>query len=314
MIENKDTKVLVLMGGVSTEREVSLKSGEGVYGALIEAGFNAVKLDVTYDNISEIQKIKPDVAFIALHGKGGEDGSIQGLLEWMNIPYTGPGISASSICMDKILTKKLMIQSGIRTPEFLEFYVNDGFSYDKIEKSIESALGFPVVLKSSCQGSSIGVEIVKEKAQLRSVIDSLVSYGDSILAEKFVEGIEVTVPIMGNNEPSVLPIIEILSENEFYDYESKYTSGMSHHLIPARIGDDVKKRIEETAIQAYRAAGCRGLSRIDFIIDKNNTPYFIEINTSPGMTGVSLFPESAKYAGIEFPQLVDKIVKLALKA
>lgn len=313
MHENKDLKVLVLMGGISTEREVSLKSGEGVYNALVEAGFDAVKLDVTRDNISEIQKINPDVAFIALHGKGGEDGSIQGLLEWTQIPYTGPGIAASSICMNKILTKKLMIQNGIRTPKFLEFYTNNNFDYVTAEKMIEDELGFPVVLKASCQGSSIGVEIVKEKSQLKQVFNSLALYGDSILAEEFIEGTEVTVPVLGNSELKILPIIEILSENEFYDYESKYTNGMSHHLIPARICDNVKNLIEEAALRAYRAAECRGLSRIDFIIDKKGIPYFIEINTSPGMTDMSLFPESAKYAGIDFPQLVDKLVKLALE-
>ena len=312
MKENKNIKVLVLMGGVSTEREVSLKSGEGVYNALLVAGYNAVKLDVTRDNIDKIKEINPDVAFIALHGKGGEDGSIQGLLEWLKIPYTGPGIASSSICMNKILTKKLMLQNEIKTPKFLEFNADNSFCYDDAEMLIEKELGFPVVLKASCQGSSIGVEIVKGKEQLKSVINSLITYGDSILAEEFIEGTEVTVPVLGNENPEVLPIIEILSENEFYDYESKYTSGMSHHLIPARIADKVKKLTENAALKAYRSAECKGLSRIDFIIDKNEVPYFIEINTSPGMTDVSLFPESAKSIGIDFPQLVDKIVKLSL--
>ena len=214
--------------------------------------------------------------------------------------------------MNKILTKKLILQNKIKTPKFLEFTTDSSFCSKNAEKLIEENLGFPVVLKASCQGSSIGVEIVKGKDELRNVINSLVAYGDSILAEEFIEGTEVTVPVLGNEEPEVLPIIEILSENEFYDYESKYTSGMSHHLIPARISDKVKKLTEDAALKAYRAAGCRGLSRIDFIIDKNEVPYFIEINTSPGMTDVSLFPESAKSVGIDFPQLVDKIVKLSL--
>lgn len=313
MQENKNIKVLVLMGGVSTEREVSLRSGEAVYNALLGAGYNAVKLDVTRDNIDKIKEINPDVAFIALHGKGGEDGSIQGFLEWLKIPYTGPGIASSSICMNKILTKKLMLQNGIRTPKFLEFTTDSNFCCEDAERKIAKELGLPVVLKASCQGSSIGVEIIKEKEKLRNAINSLVTYGDSILAEEFIDGTEVTVPVLGNENPETLPIIEILSENEFYDYESKYTSGMSHHLIPARISDKVKKLTEEAALMAYRAAECKGLSRIDFIIDKNDEPYFIEINTSPGMTDVSLFPESAKSAGIDFPQLVDKIVKFAIQ-
>ena len=303
--------VLVLMGGISTEREVSLKSGAAVANALKEAGYKVDTLDINYDNIEEIRKINPDVVYIALHGKGGEDGNIQGLLEWMNIPYTGPGVASSAVCMNKILTKKLMCYSGIPTPKFLEF--DDSADENITAEKIIDELGIPVVLKASCQGSSIGVEIVKDKEALKIKLKELKKYGDTILAEQFVDGCEVTVPIFGNRDCTVLPIIEILSENEFYDYQSKYTQGMSHHIIPARIDEKVAEEIRKIAISAYKAADCRGLSRIDFIIDKNNQPYFIEVNTLPGMTDVSLFPEAAKEYGISFPELVDIIVKLALE-
>jgi len=309
----RDTKVLVLMGGISTEREISLKSGEGVYKALVDAGYTVDKLDITCDNIDKIKEFDPDVAFLTLHGIGGEDGAIQGLLEWMKIPYTGPGISASAICMDKILTKKIMVQNGISTPEFCEFSCEDDGGFGSFAEQIENKLGYPTVVKSPCQGSSIGVEIVKNIVELKEAVNRIKQYGNKIFAEKFIDGVEVSVPVLGNDTLEFLPIIEILSENEFYDFHSKYTSGMSHHIIPARIDADVSKKIRKMAEEAYRATGCRGLSRIDFIIDKENNPYFIEINTSPGMTEMSLFPDSARHAGYEFSQLVDKIVKLALE-
>lgn len=313
MTENKDIKVLVLMGGISTEREVSLRSGASVAAALEKAGFNTEKLDITYDNTDEIAKIKPDVAFIALHGKGGEDGSIQGLLEWLKIPYTGPGVCAGGICMNKIITKKIVKSAGIKTPKFLEFYAEDGFSYSAAATKIKEEIGLPAVIKASCQGSSIGVEIVKEEARLQDCLKEIAKYGDGILAEEYIDGTEITVPVMGNAQLEILPVIEILSENEFYDYESKYTKGMSRHLIPARIDEKTRALTEKAAKDAYRAVGCRGYSRIDFIVDKSGVPYFIEINTSPGMTDLSLFPDSARYAGIDFPSLTEKIVKLALE-
>lgn len=309
----KSEKVLVIMGGTSTEREVSLRSGRAVCKALIEAGYNAQTFDIQPDNIDEIKKINPDIAFLALHGKGGEDGKIQGLLEWMNIPYTGPGIASSAICIDKILTKKLMVQSGVKTPEFMTINQSEFEKKGSVCNEVAKKIGLPAVIKASCQGSSIGVVIVNKTEEIDKTIKELFSYGDEILIEQFVEGIEISVPVIGNDTLTVLPIIEITSSNEFYDYQAKYTKGMSRHIIPARISDDTKCKVEEIAKKAYKAALCRGLSRIDFIIDKNSEPYFIEINTIPGMTEVSLFPDSANHAGISFPELVDKIVKLGLE-
>ena len=303
------TKVLVLMGGLSTEREVSLRSGSAVAEALAEKGYEVYSLDIQKETIGKIQEINPDVVFLALHGKYGEDGCIQGMLEWMGYPYTGPGVSSSAICMDKILTKRILVNHNIPTPKFMEFK-----SFDiNIKETILKKFGFPVVLKAACQGSSIGVSIVGNEMQLEKEIEEILKYGDSLLVEEFVKGTELTVPIVGNENYRALPIIEITSENEFYDYESKYTQGMCQHIIPARIDEATYKAVEKAALDAYGAAGCRGFSRVDVIIDENSNPYVIEINTIPGMTSMSLFPDSAKYAGIEFPELLDELVQLALE-
>ena len=303
------TKVLVLMGGISTEREVSLRSGKAVTEALKEKGYEVECLDIQRETIGKIQEINPDVVFLALHGKYGEDGCIQGMLEWMGYPYTGPGVASSAICMDKILTKRILVNHNIPTPKFMEFK-----AFDKgIKDIILNEFSFPVVLKAACQGSSIGVSIIGNEEQLEKEIEEILEYGDSLLVEEFVKGTELTVPIIGNENYRALPVIEITSENEFYDFESKYTQGMCQHIIPARIDEVTYKAVEEAALQAYGAAGCRGLSRVDIIIDENNNPYVIEINTLPGMTSMSLFPDSARYAGIEFPELLDELVKLALE-
>ncbi len=310
-MENK--KVLVLMGGISTEREVSLRSGTAVAKALEEMGYRVETLDIQPDNIAKISEIKPDVAYLALHGKGGEDGCIQGLLEWMGIPYTGPGLAASAICMDKALTKKMLLQSNIPTPKAVEYKREECADIKKVGAELVSQLGLPMVIKAPCQGSSIGVVIVRDEGAISDAIMEVLKYDDTLLAEQFVSGTEVSVPVIGNKNPEVLPIIEITAANEFYDYQSKYTPGMSRHIIPARISKTAEDRINYYAIEAYKKTGCKGISRIDFMIDENDNPYVIEINTIPGMTETSLVPDSAKYVGISFSQLVDKIVKLALE-
>jgi len=306
-------KVLVLMGGISTEREVSLRSGKAVAKALEEAGYTVETLDIKPDNIAKITEIKPDVAYLALHGKGGEDGCIQGLLEWMGIPYTGPGLAASAVCMNKALAKKMLLQGNIPTPKSLEYKKEECRDVKKIADELVSELGLPMVIKAPCQGSSIGVVIVRNKEAIEEAVAEVLKYDDTLLAEQFVSGTEVSVPVIGNENPEVLPIIEITASNEFYDYQSKYTPGMSQHIIPARISKTAEERIIHYAAEAYKKTGCRGISRIDFMIDENDNPYVIEINTIPGMTETSLVPDSAKHKGISFPQLVDKIVKLALE-
>ena len=302
-------RVVVLMGGISTERDISIRSGQAIYKGLVSNGFEAKLFDIGYDNVQELINYKPDLAYIALHGVGGEDGSIQGLLQWLQIPYTGPGLACSAICMDKILTKKIFHSTDVATPKYSVINFEKEINVDKIIDE----LGFPLVVKAASQGSSIGLKIVDNKDDLVPAIKHALSFNGGVLLEQYISGMELTVPIIGNEEPEVLPIIQIKSANEFYDFESKYTPGMSQHIIPAQIDDETRKLVENEAKKAYLAAGCRGISRVDVILDNNFIPYVIEINTVPGMTETSLFPDSAKYAGISFPELVKKVVDYALK-
>jgi len=310
----KNIKVLVLMGGKSSEREVSLASGKSVAKALRDAGFETVTLDLDGNNLSEIASIRPDVAFIALHGKGGEDGAVQGVLEWLGIPYTGPGLAASAVCMDKILTKKLLTLSGVATPRFLELGLVKEKDVKEAAKRAVDTLGLPVVFKASRQGSSIGIVIVHREEEAEESLRSLLAIGDPILAEEFLSGKELSVPVLGNTSPEILPIIEITSDGAFYDYHSKYTPGKSRHIIPAEILPEQTEKARELAKKAYLATGCRGYSRVDLLLDENGDPQVLEVNTAPGMTDTSLFPDAAKAAGLDFPQLVEKIVNLALES
>ena len=307
----RNEKILVLMGGESTEREVSLRSGAAVAEALRERFANVVELDLTRETIGTISEVAPDCAFIALHGKGGEDGTVQGLLEWMGIPYTGPGTLASALCLDKMMTKKVLSLSGVPTPEFLSIPTTSD-PKEAVENAIR-ILGLPLVLKANCQGSSIGVAILREREGAAEVLARLFTYGDHVLAERFLSGTELTVPVMGNDKLLVLPPIEITSTGKFYDYESKYTPGGSRHIIPARISPEVEKKVKAIAAKAYSETGCRGLARVDMMLDEKGEPAVIEINTSPGMTATSLFPDAARAAGISFPELCETLVDLAME-
>lgn len=302
------------MGGTSAEREVSLRSGKAVASALKEAGYIVDTLDFDHDNIDEIKSYNPDVVFIALHGENGEDGRIQGYLDILGIPYTSSGLTASAIGMNKILTKKMLSLDNIPTSEFLIIKNADFISNNnKIVTKIIDKLGLPVVIKAPKQGSSIGTYIVKDENTLINAINDAFNYDNEILAEKFIEGIEVTASIIGNKKVEVLPIIEITAVNEFYDYESKYTQGMCEHIIPARINDNVAREINILTEKVFKILGCKGFARVDFIVDKANNPYVLEINTVPGMTDMSLVPDAARAKGISYVELCDKIVKLALE-
>lgn len=310
---DKTLNVMVICGGVSTEREVSLRSGKAVYEALKRKGYeNAVLFDLQQDNMSEIIRHRPDIAFLALHGKGGEDGCIQGLLELAGIPYTGPGVAASAVCMDKILTKRVLESAGLPTAKFKVYRKDECADIDQVCKTLVSEIGIPMVVKSPCQGSSIGVVMVKKEEDLQSAIEEVFRYGDHLLAEQFVDGVEITLPILGNTDLTVLPVIEITSERDFYDFTAKYTSGLCHHIIPACIDAATEKEVITIGKQAYRVLDCCGLSRIDFIVDKVNGPMIIEVNTLPGMTDMSLFPDAARYVGISYEELVEKILMYGL--
>lgn len=312
---DKNLKILVVCGGISTEREVSLRSGKAIYDALLRKGYvNSVLFDLNRNNIAEILQARPDIVFLGLHGKGGEDGSIQGMLELAGIPYTGPGIATSAVCMDKILTKRILSNAGLPTAKFEVFRKDECSDVKAVAASLIDKLGLPMVLKSPCQGSSIGVVIVHRAEEMEPAIGEVFKYGDHLLAEQFLDGTEVTLPIMGNDELTVLPVIEITSEREFYDYTAKYTSGLCHHIIPARIEKSVERQIGDLGREVYRVLNCKGLSRIDFIIDKNAGPMVIEVNTLPGMTDMSLFPDAAGYIGISYEDLVEKFLEFGLTA
>jgi D-alanine-D-alanine ligase len=308
----KLTRVLVAMGGTSAEREVSLRSGQAVSIALQEAGYEVSTLDINRQSLMDIVNINPDVVFIALHGKNGEDGTIQGFLDFINIPYTGSGLATSAICMNKILTKKILKYHNLPTPSYKIVDKRELDDQNLVDRLIAD-LGLPVVVKPATQGSSIGVTIVKKEQELFSVLNQTFELDDEILVEEYIPGIEVTASVIGNEKPLVLPLIEITSQNEFYDYESKYTKGMCDHIIPARIDAAAYQKILKLSEDTYKWLKCRGFARIDYMLQDGFTPYILEVNTVPGMTEMSLVPDAARAQGISFPQLVDKIVKLALE-
>lgn len=310
---NKNLKILVVCGGISTEREVSLKSGRAVFNALLRLGYMNVQLfDLRKDNMVDIFDIKPDIVYLALHGKGGEDGCIQGVLELAGIRYTGPGVACSAICMDKIMTKRVIENAGLPTAKFVVRRKDECDDLSLLTNQLIDEIGLPMVLKSPSQGSSIGVVIVRTKEDIRQAVQEVFKYGEYLLVEQYLDGTEVTLPIMGNNEPFVLPIVEITSEREFYDFTAKYTSGLCRHIIPACVESNVEKEIIDIGKKAYAVLNCKGLSRIDFIIDRHKGPMIIEVNTLPGMTDMSLFPDSARYIGISYEDLVERILEYGL--
>jgi D-alanine-D-alanine ligase len=308
-------KIGVLMGGRSAEREVSLRTGEAVCRALIEAGYNTVKIDVGSDLVERLKEEGVELAFLALHGWYGEDGTIQGLLEMLDIPYTGPGVLASALAIDKIATKKILLYEGLPTPRFMQVTEKEALSAGLLEtaEKVLREMGLPLVVKAPTQGSTIGTSFVHERKDVVTALELAYRYDRVALVEQFIEGMEVTAPVLGNDNPVALPLIEIVSATGVYDYEAKYTAGMSDHIIPPRIPGEQQAMIKELAVRTFQALGCRGLSRVDFMVEQGGGAYILEVNTMPGMTATSLFPDAARAAGIEFPQLVDQIVKLALE-
>jgi len=305
-------KIGVLLGGRSAEREVSLRTGAAIHRALLENGYDAVKIDVDVNIVENLKQHGIELAFIALHGKYGEDGAVQGMLEMLDIPYTGPDVLASAIAMNKIATKKILLAEGIPTPDYR---VVSSIEYQSkplpvIEQKLIE-LGLPVVIKAPTQGSTIGITFVHAKDEIKAGLEEAFKYDPVALVEKMVPGIEITASVLGNEDPQVLPLIEIVSNTGVYDYEAKYTVGMSEHIIPPRVSMEIQDKISVLARQTYLALGCRGLSRVDFMVDDAGQSYVLEVNTIPGMTETSLFPDAARAAGISFPALVKKLVQLA---
>jgi D-alanine-D-alanine ligase len=297
----KKMKIGVLMGGLSREREISLKTGTAILKALSEKGYHVQAIDAGHDIAEVLRREKIECAFIALHGRFGEDGTIQGLLELMRIPYTGSGVLASALAMDKIISKKIFLSERIPTPSY------EAISREAIEKeqAIKILLPLPVVVKPAREGSTIGVSIVKEDEELLPALKRAAECDDEVLVEKFIEGKEVTVGILGD---APLPIIEIAPRSGFYDYRSKYTKGETQYIIPARLPREKYLLAQEMSLKAFKSLGCSGCVRVDLMTDGEGNPYVIDVNTLPGMTETSLVPQAAQYAGISFVELAEQIL------
>jgi D-alanine-D-alanine ligase len=299
-------KIGVLMGGLSSEREVSLASGNAIIKALREKGCDPVAVDVDRDVASNIRKHGIEVAFIALHGTYGEDGAIQGLLEVMGVPYTGSGILASALGMNKTVSKEVFRSRGLNVGAYEVVSSSDA---KKLDEAV-GRIGYPLVIKPTCEGSSVGVSLVFKNEEVMPAADLAFKYGQEIIVEKFIKGKEVQVGVLGSR---ALGAIEIVPKRAFYDYTAKYEPGMSDHFFPARIPADVYERTLAAGLAAHRAIGCRGYSRVDFIVDESGVPFILEVNTLPGMTATSLLPDIARGMGVSFPDLVEEILRLALE-
>lgn len=292
-------RIGVLMGGVSHERAVFLKTGRAVLDALREGGYDAAGIEVSSDIVQRLLEERIDVIFIALHGRWGEDGTVQGLLELLGIPYTGSGVLASALAMNKIKAKELFLYHGIPTPEYVA--PQEGESL---------ALPFPPpwVVKPASEGSTIGVSIVMDEKGLEEVVRHAREYDQQVLIERFVAGKELTVGIL-REEP--LPVIEIVPKGGFYDYHAKYTSGMTEYLVPARIDRQKQEEVQGVSLQAYHVLGCSGYGRVDLRLSEGEEVFVTEVNTLPGMTETSLVPKTAASQGISFLQLVEIILEEA---
>ncbi|MDH4222175.1 MAG: D-alanine--D-alanine ligase [candidate division Zixibacteria bacterium] len=338
-------KIIVLMGGTSEERDVSIVSGESIVQGLREKGHQVLAIDTAKgyklpENqkkfLSEGIKTEPpdvkalqhegkrlalktiesfnlseaDVVFLALHGGQGEDGTIQALLELSGIPYTGSGVLASALAMNKAMSKKVFEREGILTPQWFTLessnYMDISLIIDKVKKTVN----FPVAVKPNEQGSSVGLTVVEEEKNLGKAIEEAKMYSEKILFEKYIPGRELTVGILGDIP---LPVIEIVPEHGIYDYECKYTKGKSQYVCPAELSNEKTIEIQETGLRAFKALGCEGFARVDFRYGIDDKFYCLEVNTIPGMTATSLVPKAARALGIEFPELVERIAKLAVR-
>lgn len=308
----KDKKIIVVMGGPSTEAEVSRRSGTAILNALLSKGYNAQGLELDPVNFAEqIKEAEADFVFNALHGKYGEDGVLQGTLEMMGIPYTGSGVMATALTINKVATKHMFKAAGIPTPKFKAYYRYQHRTRDLFAEIMQE-FSLPMVVKASSQGSSIGVVIVETENELEKALSDAFHYDNEILVEEFVRGRELTVAVWGDEQQrEVMPIIEITTETGRYDYETKYKAGASKHIIPAKLDAAIASNIKEMAGNAFDVCGCRGIARIDFMLSWSGQPYAIEVNTVPGMTETSLVPDAGRAIGLEFPDLCEKLLLMA---
>lgn len=302
-------KVALVSGGKSSERSISLASGDGVQQALSEAGFQVERLDsAKKEDLVRLIEGDFDVAFLALHGKYGEDGTIQGMLELIDLPYTGPGVWSSATAIDKRKSKFYYQLYNLPTPPFI--LLND--TDKRTAEDIVEELGSNCVIKASSEGSSEGVFICHGVDAVRIALSEVFAFDKTALAEKFIKGEEYTVGVLGNEKPEALPVIKIVPKNDYYDFESKYAEGGSQHICPAPLDEQTTKQLQEIAVNAHKALECKGVSRTDFIIDTEGQPWILETNTLPGMTATSLLPDAARVVGMSFPDLCTRMIKDAL--
>jgi len=312
MVETK--QVAVLMGGRSAEREVSLSTGRQILDSLDPARYIAWEMDVddlprlAVADVSE----RPDVVFIALHGPGGEDGTIQGFLDTLGIRYTGSGVLASALAMDKVRCKALLSTENVILPADVVLYKRDTSRLRRASREIAESLGFPVVVKPNRQGSTYGCTIAGDEAGLPAALELAFRYDDTVLVEQRIDGTEITVAVLGNDTLTALPVVEIVAPNGFFDYEAKYRESGAEEIVPARISDALANEAREVALLCHRLLGCRGMSRTDMFATDDGV-VTLEVNTIPGMTPTSLLPKAADAAGIPFPRLLDRLIALALE-
>jgi len=299
-------RIGVLMGGASSERDISLKSGKAVYEALKQLGVDVVPIDIksegAEENINLIKSQGIDCVFLALHGRFGEDGQIQQILDSIDLPYTGSGVDASRLAMDKVLSRRIFEANGLAVPRYKVF---EGKSFPE---NWDNHLGLPLVIKPATHGSSIGLSIIDKEQNLRQAVELAFSFDERIIIEEYIKGRELTVGIL---EECALPVIEIIPKKMFFDFEAKYQTGMTDYVVPAQITEEVARATKDTALKAHQLLGCSGCSRVDLILSEKGIPYVLEVNTIPGLTSTSLLPKAARCVGIEFSQLCIKLIQLA---
>jgi len=309
-------KIAVLMGGKSLEREVSLMSGQRVCAALEAEGYRVLALDVTPDLVQTLRSEKPDAVYIALHGKYGEDGTVQELLEFLGIPYTGPGVVASALAWDKALCKRLFVDEDVPTPSWVTFTV-DAFKQMGAATALDlvpgAVGGFPLVVKPAKQGSALGLTKVERAEGLAEALLTALSYGDTAIAEKWIDGRELAVSVLdGPDGPRVLPPVEMVPKSGLFDFSAMYTAGETDYYVPARLSDEEMELVVELAERVHVLLDCERVSRVDMVLGTDGVPYVLEVNTSPGMTETSLLPMAAAAVGIDFQELVVHLVRATL--
>ena len=305
-----EINVALLSGGTSAERQISLASGQGAKKALEQAGFTVTSLDpANKEDLKALIDGDFDVAFLCMHGKGGEDGGLQGFLEVIELPYTAPGIWSSATAMDKCKSKMMYIDAGLPTPASVTMYAKDEITPEQLVEQ----LGQHLVIKPATEGSALGVTIVEGIEGIDAALDEAFSLDNEVLVESYIKGTELTVAVLGNDNPEALPVIEIVPQNDFYDFESKYAPGGSVHICPARLDEETTAKVQSYAVAAHKALDCRGVSRTDIILGEDGACWILETNTIPGMTETSLLPDAGRAAGISFPQLCTKLIEFALE-